>query len=340
MLSDCRRAVRTIDIERYIFCCDTIGNQFIEVFLRKAREGVRVRIIADMVGSFDFYRSGIVQKLEAAGVEVRFFNPISAWRIDGFTANFFRDHRKIMIVDDAVGYIGGVGIDAKTALWRDTEARLEGVVAGEMSHMFSRMWANAGRKKMFFKFKRPTIVARTTNILPNAPRRGQRHVYHAYLDAIRSSARYVYLATPYFIPDIKFLRAVRLAAKRGVDVRLIVPSFSDHAFIDNSTRSYFTLLLTSGVKVYLYKDSMMHAKTAVIDDVWATVGSFNLDNLSFRYNYEANVISTDRQFIEGIRTQFTTDLTYCRRVEYEEWIHRPLMSKIKEFVTWPFHAIF
>jgi cardiolipin synthase A/B len=339
MLVDLENAKTSIDFERYIFCCDTVGSRFIETFKRKAKEGVIVRVLTDMVGSFGFYFSPVVKELEAAGVQVKFFNPISPWRIANFTSTFFRDHRKLIIIDNAKAYVGGIGIDAKTADWRDTEVRLEGPIVSELKRLFDRLWLSTLRQKFLTFLKTPFFI-KHYEILTNSPRLRQRFIYRAFIENIRLAQKYIYLTTPYFIPDLRFLRVLRLAAKRGVDVRILVPRTSDHAFIDNSTRSYFTLALNAGIKIYLYEPHMLHAKTAVIDDTWSTVGTFNLDNLSFRYNYELNVVSTKSDFIKELHAQFFTDLESSARVHYESWIKRPLLQKFREFITWPFHDIF
>jgi cardiolipin synthase len=149
----------------------------------------------------------------------------------------------------------------------------------------------------------------------------------------------VYLTTPYFIPDLRLLQTIRNAAKRGVDVRLLIPASSDYRVIDYSVRSYFTLLLNTGVKIYEYTPHMLHAKTAVIDGSWGTIGTFNLDNLSSTFNHELNIACTDSSFAMVLRDQFLKDIEVSRSVNFEEWKNRSPMNKLKEFITWPFHKI-
>jgi len=182
------------------------------------------------------------------------------------------------------------------------------------------------------------VIVPEYSFLVNAPRLRQRYIYRALLSAIRNAKNYIYLSTPYFIPDIPLYRALRAAAKRGVDVRIIVPEISDYAFIDHARESYFTLVLKAGVKIYTYVPKMMHAKTAVVDDAWAMAGSFNLDSLSFFFNHEANIASTDQTFIREIKQDFVEDLAVCKKITLEEWAHRPLRRKILELLTWPFHS--
>ena len=339
MLRDLEKATVSIDFERYIFCNDAVGQRFIDIFKQKAREGVAVRVLVDMVGSFSFYVSSVVRELEDAGVQVKFFNPISPWRIANFTSNFFRDHRKLIVIDDMIGYIGGTGIDLHTSNWRDTEVRFDGPIVTEMKRLFNRLWLSTLRQK-FIRFLRSPFYFKHFDILTNSPRLRERHIYKAMIATIRNATEYVYLTTPYFIPDLRFLRVLRLAAKKGIDVRLVVPKKSDYSFADNSTRSYFTLILKAGVRVYLYEPTMLHAKTVVVDDEWASVGTSNLDNVSFRYNYEMNVASTKPEFISELKQHFLADIEKATEVTYGEWIKRPIIQKCKEFITWPFHDFF
>ena len=159
MLLDIANARRTIDMERYIFTCDKIGKRFLDAFIRKAKEGVRVRLLVDMVGSISFYNSTLPQELARVGIEVVFFNPIRLWRTGNFSANFFRNHRKILAIDGKIGYIGGVNIQDDMAHWRDTEARLEGPIVFQMEQIFSRMW-RAGRWIRVLRFKRPELFVK------------------------------------------------------------------------------------------------------------------------------------------------------------------------------------
>jgi cardiolipin synthase A/B len=338
MLADIERATVSIDFERYIFVCDTIGQRFIDAFIRKAKQGVKIRILCDMVGSLGFYLSQIPVELSRIGIQVQFFNPISLWRIGNFSANLFRDHRKLLIIDGNVGYIGGIGMQDHMADWRDTEVRIEGGFALHMRELFESMW-HSTLKRRFIKPKRLNVFVKHYELVTNAPHFRQRFIYRSFISAIRNAKRYIYLTTPYFVPDLKFLRVLRLAAKRGVDVRLLVPEYADHYFVTSARESYFTLLLKSNIRVYKYHEVMMHTKTAVIDDEWATVGSFNLDSLSFLFNYEANVVSSDREFAAIVKEDFFNDLRNAHEVHYEEWIRRPLLQKLRELLTWPMHKI-
>lgn len=347
MLEDCRNAQVSIDMEQYIFEHDAIGKQFMHLLEQKAREGVRVRLLCDAAGSYNLFNSSHVAHLLASGVEVLFFNPIKPWRINNYSAWLFRDHRKVLAIDSHIGYIGGVGVHQRMHDWRDTQVRIEGPVVHELGYVFDQMW-NRTKEGKFFRFSkpffnaelrigRPQVLSKYFYFLTNSPRFHQRFIYHSLIDAIRGARNCVYLTTPYFIPDLRLVRVLRLAARRGVDVRLIVPDASDHPIVDIATQSYFWIMLKAKVKIYLYRDHVLHAKTVVIDDDWASVGSANLDNLSLLFNYEANLVSTNRAFVRELQEHFISDQGRSREVLLPDWKRRSRMRKLFEAVTWPIH---
>jgi cardiolipin synthase len=347
MLVDCEQAQVSIDLEQYIFEYDAIGRRFAELLKRKAKEGIQVRLLCDAAGSYNFYNSSWANDLAAHGVMIEFFNPISPWRVSNYSSWFFRDHRKVLVVDSHIGHIGGVGIHQRMHNWRDTHVRIEGPVVQELQYVFEQMW-NRVREGKFFRFSKPFFASESRGgkpqaftkyfyFLTNAPRFHQRFIYHSLIDAIRGARSYIYLTTPYFIPDLRLVRVLRLAARRGVDVRLIVPDTSDHPIVDLATQSYFWIMLKAKARVYLYHDHVLHAKTIIIDDEWASVGSANLDNLSLVFNYEVNLVGTNHTFVKELRDQFVVDLERSREVSLPSWKQRSRVRKIFEAITWPIH---
>ena len=157
---------------------------------------------------------------------------------------------------------------------------------------------------------------------------------------IKQAKRFAYFTTPYFIPPIRLFRKLVKAARRGVDVRILVPLSSDIGIVDYVSQSFFTLALKSGIRLYRYQPDMIHSKTAVIDDAWATIGSMNLNNQSFKYSYEANIVTTDSACIAELKEQFLTDLDHAQELHLETWEQRSLLSKFLEFFTWPLHGFF
>jgi len=347
MLDDCRGATASIDLEQYIFEHDAIGKRFADTLEQKAGEGVRVRLLCDMAGSYNFFNSTYAKRLIANGVEVLFFNPIKPWRINNYSSWFFRDHRKVLVIDSRIGHIGGVGIHQRMQGWRDTHVRIEGSVVRELGDVFEQMWVRAHEGKKFkldSAFRRADDVqlrrsgfARHFYFLTNSPRFHRRFIYHSLLDTIRNSRKRIYLTTPYFVPDLRLVRALRFAARRGVDVRLIVSMASDLPFVDIATRSYFWIMLKAGVRIYLYRDHVLHAKVSITDDDWVSVGSANLDNLSLLLNYEANLVSTDRSFVQRMIDQFNKDLERSSEVFFDAWKRRSWIQKVLEVIMWPIH---
>jgi cardiolipin synthase len=307
MVRACERASTTIECEQYIFDPDGIGERFARVFIQKASEGVRVRLLLDGVGSYRLIDSPLHTQLTSAGVEVLFYNRLPLWKPYKIVSWFLRDHRKVLIVDAQTAFIGGIGISEGMQSWRDTQVSIEGELAGDIQSSFERMWRIASRQRRSFREENYTAKD-SFHLLNNAPRPRRRHIYNALLKDIKESKTYVYLATAYFIPSFRLNRALIKAAQRGVDVRIMVPRFSDVHIADVAARSQVDPLLMAGAKIYQYRDGMFHAKTAVADDVWASVGSANLDNLSLLLNYETSIRSTEPRFVSemkvGARARF------------------------------------
>lgn len=336
MLADCEAAKRTIDLEQYLFANDKIGRQFAEVLMRKARAGVRVRALLDGAGSFGMFVSGLPAEMRRAGVQIQFFNPISPWRVHNILSWYFRDHRKIIVIDGKMGHVGGVCVEEAMAGWRDTHLRIKDPVVGEMADAFDGIWSyvTLGGKRSFPK---SMSQSRDFSFLTNSPRLRERFIYWALINVIRGATSHVYLTSPYFIPDPRFFRVLRRAARRGVDVRLLVSGPSDHPFVDIASNSYYQRAFRAGIHIFRYQGRRLHAKTAVVDGRWATVGTTNLDNLSLLFNYEGNIVTTNPKMISELERQFGEDLKNSHEVSRKEWRRRPRLQKFLEKVMWPFH---
>jgi cardiolipin synthase len=340
MLLDIEEAHKTIDFEQYIFVHDDeIGKRFIAAFRRKNAQGVKIRLLCDMVGSYYFYRSSLPDELRKEGIEVRFFNPIQPWRIRNFTSHFFRNHRKTMVVDNAVGYLGGINVGSYMKDWRDTHVRIIGPTVQDIEATFEGVWKNI-YKSILFQFRDLKRTPKEYEILTNAAGFRQRFIYRALISKIKAAQKYIYLTTPYFIPDARLMRVLKKAVKRGVDVRIILPGDRDPSFIHYAVQSYFSIALKAGIKVYTYRDVMMHAKTAVIDSTWATVGSYNLDNISEYFNREVNLASSNQEFVDKLLEHTEEDFKHSKEVDYDVWKKRPFYQKIIEYVIMPLHGIF
>lgn len=335
MLDACERADKSIDFEQYVFSNDEISQKFVELFIRKQKAGVRVRVLCDTVGGWALFNSSLPREMRESGVDIRFFNVVSPWRIGSFFSWFFRDHRKILVIDGKIGFTGGVGIRNEMASWRDTHVKVSGPIVLEMERAFNELWAQAAEKDILSRIKKIKTYAKGFHFVINAPYWRKRFIYHDMVEAIRSAQKYIYLTTPYLVPDNRFLRILRLAVQRGVDVRIIVPKQSNMPFVERASQAHFDMLLEPGVRIFQYHHGFLHAKTAVIDDEWATVGSFNLDSLSFTYNYEANIVSTENTFIDEVKKHFANDLKYTRELSLAEWRARPFVAKFREWLVMP-----
>lgn len=324
MYEDCRRARRSIDFEQYIMADDEVGRRFVTLFRRKARQGVRVRVLLDMFGSLGLYRSLRLPAGDSADDDepaVRFYNPVRPWRIARAFSWSRRDHRKIVVVDSEVGYTGGVCFDARMHSWRDTTVRVHGPVAREMACAFDRLWRGeeGSRARPDGGDDDGSTGDDPFRFVTNAPHPHRNHVYRELLGRLRAAKTCACLTTPYFVPNRAFFRAMLRAARRGVDVRLLLPENNDVPLIMRVSESYYGRLLRAGVRLFLFQGEVLHTKAAVIDDRWATLGSTNLDYLSFFGNHEANLIATEPRFVADMKRDFLADLEGAREVTPEEW---------------------
>ncbi len=333
MLEECGKASISIEIEQYIFDQSGIGEKFIEVLKRKAREGIKVRLLIDTAGSYSFYLSSVPADLRKSGIEVRFFNVISPWRIPSFFSWFFRNHRKTLIIDGQIAFTGGTGVGGYMKDWRDTTGRVEGQAVKEMRRSFQDMWNLADEKDLISKVKKFRRYSSGKLFVTNAPYFKKRFLYRAFLRNLSGAKKYIYLTTPYFIPNHQLVRILKRAAKRGVEVKIILPDKIDVKVVALASYGSFGELLKQGVKIFKYTPAVLHAKTAVVDGKWGTFGSFNLDSLSFVYNYEANIMTADSYLVKALESHFIEDLKSSNEVIYEEWRKRPFLNKIKEFLA-------
>jgi cardiolipin synthase len=338
MLAACRNASASIDLETYILENDSVGKEFLETLAQKASAGVRVRVIADGIGSWGLYTSNLPAELRTRGVEIRFFNPLRWWQLAKVTSWFFRDHRKNLIVDSRLGFTGGVGIRELMASWRDTHLALTGPVVEDMENVFNRMWTMLGRSR-YMRFPKPKPPLSGFSFLTNSPHFRQRFLYRSFVAAVRAASSRIDITTPYFIPDLRFFRVLRLAAKRGVAVRVLLPGSSDHPFVDRVSDSFIAPALRYGLRVFKYGGEMLHAKTMLIDDAWTTVGSSNIDNLSFSFNHEGNIVSDNKAFAAEVSEHFEADIIAAREIIAKEWSRRPLWNRFLEFLLRPIGGI-
>jgi cardiolipin synthase A/B len=333
MYEACADARTSIAFEQYILSDDVCGRRFADVLMERARRGVRVRVLCDMLGSLSFYNGALPDRMRAAGCDVRFYNPLSPWRMNHMPSWSRRDHRKIAVIDDRTAFVGGVCIDETMREWRDTHVGIEGPVVVEVRDAFDRLWDHVGglgRRPV-----RRSIGLDDMAFLTNEPHIHRNPIYRQFLVAIARARHYIYLTTPYYVPDHRFFRHLRRARRRGVDVRLLMPETSDHYLVHLASRSYWGPALKAGIRVFAYRPTIIHSKTIVIDDRWSTVGSSNLDYLSFFGNQEGNLIATMPDFALDLKQQFLDDLEDAREVTLEEWKNRPFIEKVVGLIARP-----
>ncbi len=333
MLEACRSAKHSIEFEQFYFMPGVIGREFMQVLIQKSKENVHIRCLFDAAGSFPFSRSIYPDLLSHTKIEVRFFNWLFPYSQGNKRLWYFRNHRRNLIIDDKIAFTGGVCIADRMRDWRDTQVSMRGPVVQQMSAAFEKVWSKANNQNLRFN-KDSRMDADGFTYSTHSPHRKQRFLYYRLIEAIRHARHSVYLTTPYFLPDRRLLRVLRLARRRGVDVRVVMPKVSNHPVVDIGAHTYFDKVLSSGIRVYQYP-TMTHAKTAVIDSDWAMVGSLNLDNISLRYNFESAIVSANRKFAVEVEKQFMIDIEGSHELTLNEWERRSLIRKIKEALVWP-----
>jgi cardiolipin synthase len=336
MLTDCALAQKSIVLEQYIFANDDFGTKLINICAERAAAGVKVRFLWDAAGSFTFLGTNIVNDLKEKGIELLFWKTLipSIYKAQNFRSWYLRNHRRTLVIDDKIGYTGSICVRDQMKNWRDTNVKISGPVVAEMSNAFERMWSRA--KKGIKLPARVHVGDDEFRYVTNYPAPGRRHVYTDIIAALKNAKQYVYITTPYFVPTHRLIRAVKHAAERGVDVRIAIPEKTNHyPALDLGARSFFSTLLESGVRIFLYPNiegNIIHSKTIVIDGTWATVGSLNLDSVSLLYNFEANIITTNTLFIEELSAHFVRDMYKSRELSKQEWKSRFFLERIPEML--------
>jgi cardiolipin synthase len=333
-----RGARHHVHLEYYIFEPDTVGTRLRDLLIERARAGVEVRLLCDGVGSHHLHRR-FLAPLRAAGARFAWFGPVTLARVRTRLFNF-RTHRKIVVVDGVVGFTGGVNItDEESAAargpraWRDTHVRIEGAAVRWLQLVFLEDWGyasgHAPTDAAYFP-EVPDDGTHPVQILASGPDEPWNAIHKLYFAAIASARDRVLCATPYFVPDEAMLTALTTAALRGVDVRILVPRRSDSRTVTAAGRSYFADVIAAGVRVFEYTPGMMHAKTLVVDDAFAAVGTANMDNRSFRLNYEVTSVSYDAEGAAALAAMFARDLTHCREVDRGALGNEKLASRLAQ----------
>jgi cardiolipin synthase len=336
MLDAIRSARRHIRLEVYMFIDDAVGELFARELAEAARRGVQVTVLYDWLGSLATRRS-FFARLRAEGVDIRAFKPLSFAR--GIGALIRRDHRKILVVDGEIAFVGGINLAAEWAPsghgggWRDDLMRVEGPAALMLERLFCASWRMEAHKRLY-RIRRLThrrrlrLLARgDTKAVVLSSRKA---IHRAYLRALEHARRSVMISNAYFLPDRRFLAAIRGAAHRGVHVELMLAGKSDHPVVKWAARALYSRMLRWGVEIHEWHEGVLHSKTAVVDGTWGTVGSFNLEPMSLRFNHEANLMFSDPRWGGALARSFQSDLGRCERIDPVAWEARPLWRKALE----------
>lgn len=346
MLRDIAAARESVHLETYIWSESPLAKQFAQLLAAKAKQGVEVRVLVDASGGRDL--KGDTQALmENAGVKVAHFHPI---RISNIGRLNNRDHRKLVIIDGRIAYTGGHGISANWTgdaqdkeHWRDTGLRITGPVVNRLQSCFSENWVEetgeipAGDK--FFPHLAP-VGPTAAHVAFTSPTGSMSSVQILYYLAIKSARREILIQNPYLLPDKEAIDALEDAVKRGVDVRVMVPSTdaTDSAIVQHASHHHFGTLLKRGIKLYEYKHTLLHQKVIVVDGIWSSVGSTNFDARSFQLNDEVNIGLLDANVAAQLRSAFQSDLRYCVQRRYSEWQKRSLWHKLEDGLAYLAHA--
>lgn len=368
MLQSIAQARRYVHMETYIFEDDAEGARFAEALIAARNRGAEVALMVDAVGTIKT-PDALFQRMRDAGVQVAVFNPVNpASARAGWSPNQ-RNHRKVLVVDGKVGYVGGINVssvyesspgsasgsgpgsgggagakqddpkatkgkgDAKASPWRDTHLRIEGPAVEQLEQVIQAGWASQSDEPIQGggTHVAAPVGSTTVRILANQPDRSDGYtVYLTLMSAFESAQKSIHITMAYFVPDPAFIDVLSAAARRGVDVVLLLPGFSDSSLVFHAGRSHYTDLLDAGVKLYERRDALLHAKTAVVDGVWSTVGSSNMDWRSFALNYEINAVVLGPEFAAEMEALFQRDVADSVRITPEAWGQRGVDDRFME----------
>ncbi|MFG6113935.1 cardiolipin synthase [Halobacillus sp. MO56] len=340
LIEDIENAKEHIHLLYYIIRDDQLGQRLSEALIKKAKQGVKVRVLYDDMGSRTLSRK-FVRRLKKAGVEVEAFFPALIPKLN-MKINY-RNHRKLAIIDGKIGYIGGfnigdeyLGFNKRFGYWRDTHLRVEGGAVHNMQTRFILDWNHASRQDISYEDRYYQAEPKgdvAMQIVSSGPDSEWEQIKHGYIKMILSAKDSVYIQTPYFIPDDSLLDAVRIASLSGVDVRVMIPRMPDHPFVYWATYSNVGDLLEAGAKIYIYQKGFLHAKTIVVDGKIASVGTANIDVRSFRLNFEVNAFLYHPDLAKELEDSFLDDITDSTQLTVQLYKHRSKWIRFKESIA-------
>ena len=334
MLEAIGSATLSINFETYILKDDRVGQRFATALAERARAGVEVRLLVDGWGS---HLGALREELERAGAIVRVYKPLRIYSIDR-VGN--RTHRRILTIDGHIGFCGGVGLDERWETWRDTMIEVDGPVTAQLQHVFALDWMHTTGEVLNGNRQFPHIDSAGDDLAQVIAAARADAISTSKLllyMAIQASRRSIWIENAYFVPDWQIREGLVAAARRGVDVRVVVPGeHMDSPNVQAAARYHYGELLDAGVKVYEYQPTMLHNKVMVVDEIWSTVGSINFVNRSMKKNAEVNIAIYDRAFAEKVGAMILADIERCEVLTKKGWKNRSLWARIGETFFWLF----
>jgi cardiolipin synthase len=339
MLAAIASAKHHVFMMSYIFRDDRAGHRFRDLLIAKAKQGVRVHLLVDGIGSQQL-SSRFTRPLEEASGQYKVFMPV--WRLRPSWRPNLRNHRKILVVDSRIGFAGGLNIGeeyqgrkAHFAPWRDTHLKLEGPAVRRLQEIFIEDWLFASSEDLTSQqiFKPcPTCGEQLVQVIDSGPDHQHETIHAVFFTALTSANSRVYITTPYFVPGPALLMALKTAAWRGVDVRLLVPGKSDMRLVQWAGRSFYKELIETGVRIYEHRPGILHAKTMVVDGLWSTVGSANMDQRSFHLNFEINVSVIGKVFADRMERIFKEDIARAHKISIQELDNKKKTARMIESI--------
>ncbi len=325
-----------IHLEYYIYEDDHTGNEIADLLIQKAQEGVEVRFMYDDFGSHSLGKS-FIKKLNDAGVETAPFYEV-IWYAFANRMNY-RNHRKIIIIDGTIGFIGGINMSDKYRndlerpnhlFWRDTHLMITGQATAHLQYLFMCDWNFCSESKLAYSetyfpeiTQKEIIGGEVMQIVASGPDSPQPVIFYSLLETISAAKKSIYITSPYFIPGESLMDALIIATQSGIDVKILIPGISDSKMVNAAANSYYTILLQCGAKIYQYNKGFVHAKTMIIDDDVAIVGSANMDYRSFDLNFEVNAMVYSKTIAGQLTAAFEDDLTVAVQINKHDWLNRP-----------------
>lgn len=354
ILAACNQATHHIDIEMYLVESGALMNQFISAFSAAIERGVQVRLLLDYFGAYGLSQHDVLL-LRQRGVELRFFNRVRHFK---HLHNLSRDHRKIILIDRCLAFVGGAGLTddfsphlSGPRAWRELMVEIHGPVVNDWQILFERVWAhhddvyNEPLRQRLLRWQ--PVLSNVHHRNRNIPQArvtatrglGNKPIVSALLSEIKKAESSVWISTAYFFPSSKLLKLLRKTARRGIDVRLLLPGpCTDHPGVRHAGQSWYQVLLRDGVHIHEYQPRFLHMKLALVDD-WCSLGSCNFDRWNLRWNLEANLEVIDHRFANAVEAMLRNDFSQSVEYTFENWKQRSLLQRFRE-QFWRFVALF